>query len=90
MACPVSFEEFNAAVGETALDIGAVENDTLVDLAGETPVGREVDEYGFAFREILLEQGRAVGLPVGLAGCGAAGGLRWRREGGRGGGGLQS
>jgi hypothetical protein len=61
---PVGAEEDGAGVAKMLLDVGAVEDEALVDLAGEAPAGGEVDEDGFAPGSGLGEEGRGEGLPV--------------------------
>ena len=61
---PVGAEEDGAGVAQMLLDVGAVEDEALVDLAGEAPAGGEVDEDGFAPGSGLGEEGRGEGLPV--------------------------
>jgi hypothetical protein len=54
---PVGAEEDGAGVAEMLLDVGAVEDEAFVDLAGEAPAGGEVDEDGFAPGSGLGEEG---------------------------------
>ena len=60
---PVGAEEDGAGIAEMLLDVGAVEDEALVDLAAEAPAGGEVDEDGFAPGSGLGEEGGGEGLP---------------------------
>jgi hypothetical protein len=45
---PVGAEEDGTGVMEALLNVGAIEDEAFVDLAGEAPAGGEVDEDGLA------------------------------------------
>jgi hypothetical protein len=62
---PVGAEEDCAGVTEVLLDVGAIKDEALVDLAGKAPAGGEVDEDGFALGSGLGEERGGEGLPVG-------------------------
>ena len=55
MAGPVGLDQGDSALAQALLDVGAVEDYALVDLAAEAPAGGEVNQDGPALGLIFFD-----------------------------------
>src|SRR5690606_19102999 len=64
LICPIRLEQDHVVVFEALLDGSDIQGGFLVDLAGNAPRRREIDENGAARGQRCLERGFRVGLPL--------------------------